>query len=336
VSAFFDIPDEPLYIFTPCFDNHDEIKSLFALFHCKQIQVHLIDELGRELMSYHAKISLTNTAKDRLLNRKLMPFSKPTARSMEDGMKKWFAARDTSDDVDAISVDFGKSLFSEDIMIINAIPEMFSYNGGAGFEMNMLIRDEPGSSQEKDIFQLLQRIFPPNQIFHGPLRVTDKEEICDVLVITDERILIIQAKDSPNTEAIMRKRLSKKRSITMGHLKKAIRQIKGAIGHIRSSASIQMIIGSERINIEILGRELVALIVVRELFDDQFSDYSQLLFELIEQTSVDCIALDYMELHMYTKFLHSEEAFFKAFYSVIDNALDLEQFPRLRFGLEGD
>jgi hypothetical protein len=335
VSAFFDIPDEPLCIFTPCFEDA-ETKSLIHALDRGEVQVHLVDEHGRQLLGYPAKISIPPVIRDRIKHRKLLQFSNPAARNMCDSMNKWFGLRDTADDAEAISVDFGTPLFPEDIAIMNLIPEMHSYHGGKGYEISMLDRKEPGSFQERDIVQLLQRIFLPEQIFLGPLRVTDEEEICDVLVITDDRVLVIQAKDSPNTEAIMRKKMVKKRSTIMRHLTKAIRQVSGAIGYIRSTSPLQMLVLGEEVFIDLAGRELVSLIVVRELFADQYSDYSPPILDLIESTEVACIPLDYMELHMYTKFLDDENAFFAAFYHVFENAIARGEFPRLRFGMAGE
>ena len=195
----------------------------------------------------------------------------------------------------------------------------------------MLEREEPGSFQERDIVELLQRIFPPEQIFLGPLRLTDREEICDVLVITDVRVLVIQAKDSPNIEAVMRKDISKKRSTIMRHLTKAIKQVKGAIGYIQASITLKMLISGEEVSIDLMGKEIVSLIVVRELFSDQYGEYSPPILDLVKKTEIACIPLDYMELHMYTMHLDDEDAFFAAFYQVFNNAIARGEFPRLRF-----
>ncbi len=335
MSAFFDNPDEPLCISTLCFEDA-ETASLKHALDGGEVEVHLVDEHGRQLLGYPAKISVPPLARDRLEHRKLLQFSKPAARDMHDGMFKWFGLRVSADDAEAISVDFGEPLFPEDIVIMNLNPAMHSYNGGQGFGNTMLERKEPGSFQERDIVQLLQRIFPPEQIFLGPLRVTDKEEICDVLIITDDRVLVIQAKDSPNIEAIMRKEMDKKRSTIMRHLTKAIRQVSGALGYIRSATPLQMLVLGEEVFIDLAGRELVSLIVVQELFGDQYSDYSPPILDLVERTKVACIPLDYMELHMYTMFLDDEDAFFAAFDQVFDNGIARGEFPRLRFGMAGE
>ena len=156
-----------------------------------------------------------------------------------------------------------------------------------------------------------------------------------MLVITNDRVLVVQAKDSPNTEAIMRKEMAKKRSMIMRHLTKAISQVGGALRYIRSATSLRMVVIGKEVFIDLADRELVSLIVVRELFVDQYSDYSPSILDLAKRTGVPCIPLEYMELHMYTKFLADEEAFFKAFYQVFDFGNTRGEFPRLRFGMAG-
>ena len=330
MSAFFDNPDEPLCIKTPCFEDV-ETTNLMQVLYSGSIEAHLVDELGRQLLGYPAKISIPSSTRDRLRHGKLLRFSTLALRDMLNGMEKWFGLRNSSDDAEAISIDFAESLFPENIAIIDMNPALHSYNGGKGFRITMLEREEPGSFQERDIVELLQRIFPPEQIFLGPLRLTDREEICDVLVITDVRVLVIQAKDSPNIEAVMRKDISKKRSTIMRHLTKAIKQVKGAIGYIQASITLKMLISGEEVSIDLMGKEIVSLIVVRELFSDQYGEYSPPILDLVKKTEIACIPLDYMELHMYTMHLDDEDAFFAAFYQVFNNAIARGEFPRLRF-----
>jgi len=66
--------------------------------------------------------------------------------------------------------------------------------------------------QEHDIVFLLQRIFWPDQIYLGPRRTTDQEEIADVVVITDRHVLLIQAKSSPNTEQVLHNTIIRKKA----------------------------------------------------------------------------------------------------------------------------
>jgi hypothetical protein len=201
----------------------------------------------------------------------------------------------------------------------------------------MLERDEPGRFQEEDIVQCLQMTFPASQIYLSPKRVYDGEEVCDILVMTDTRALIIQAKDSPNIERISRQKLSRKRASILGALSKAIEQIKGAIGYFRRQPDIvEIVVAGFTRSFDLRSRQLKSLIVVKELFCDQFRDYSMLLLGLVHEKGVDCIALEYPELFKYCAYLKDETGFFEAYDKVVTFAREHGEYPRLRLGVADD
>ena len=68
-----------------------------------------------------------------------------------------------------------------------------------------LEREEPGEFQEQEVARLLWRVFPWTSVIVNPVRVDTGRELCDILVTQPDSILIIQAKDSPNTEASLRR-----------------------------------------------------------------------------------------------------------------------------------
>lgn len=47
-------------------------------------------------------------------------------------------------------------------------PENHAYQGSHSFSFTHLHGEEPGPLQERDIVQLLSRIFPPDQIYLNP------------------------------------------------------------------------------------------------------------------------------------------------------------------------
>lgn len=74
------------------------------------------------------------------------------------------------------------------------------------------------------------------------------------------------------------------------------------------------------------------LIIVKELFDDQFDEYSQLLIRLCDDTNSLCVALDYPEFYQYCRHLENEIKFMNAYDTVIDHSIKHKLYPRLRFG----
>lgn len=329
VSAFFDDADEPLVIRTILFDEPD-FHSLKDALLTTELDVHMFDEHDRELLGYRACASMAPATRARLVESSLLPFEAAIAGPMMDDLTSRFSARTPCDDAEAIVIAFGEALFPDDMVFLDLRPAHHTFNGSERFSYSELVREAPGSLQEVDIVRLLQRTFSPDDIYLNPLRVRDKEEIADVIVITATRVLVIQAKDSPNTEQILSNTLVRKKATARKSLAKAIGQIKGAVNYIRSDTSLHMLIRCQELTISTENLQLTGLILLKEMFNDEYHEYSPPLLELAAEIQVPCIALDYGELNMYTAHLHNEEAFFNAYYRVFNVAQDRGEFPRLR------
>lgn len=333
VSAFFDDADEPLVLMTPLFDE-PEARALWQGLLNGSYDVHFFNELNQEMLGYTVEAGCTEATRQRLRQTKLLPFDFGVARSMMDTAGAFMGLRDASDDADAIDIDLREPIFPEDIFFLDMRPHLNDHQASKGYRHTTLEREEPGQLQELDIIGLLRRTFPSKQIYHGPLRVTDGEEIADVVVITDSRVLFIQAKDSPNTSEVLGNTMSRKKATSIKRLAKAARQAKGAIGYARSSdRGLVMKVGAEETTVSLEGRTLFSLLVVKELFNDMVAHSDPLLLELSNSTHVPCVALDYPELVQYTSHLADEAAFFEALHRVHDFAMENGTFPRLRFGL---
>jgi hypothetical protein len=329
VSAFFDDADEPLVLRTPLFEEID-VHNLRRMLLLDTLDVYLFDDNNRELLGYEADVHCASITQDRLVNARFLPFHLEAAQEADDQMVRWFGLRSTDDDSVAITVTFRKALIPDDIFLMDLIPQNHSYEGAPAFSHSQLIRDQPGGFQERDIVQLLHRIFLPEQIYLNPLRATDREEIADILVVTRLNVLFIQAKDSPNTENILRNSMERKKATTEKALAKAVNQVRGALRYARSMIPMKMIVGNKTVEVELNGLQTRALIVVKELFNDAYGSYTPPILSLSRETQVACVPLDYSELHMYTKHLHGEEAFFNALDRVFGHGVETGVFPRLR------
>lgn len=333
ITAFFDDSDEPLTIITPLF-LEDFSVDFFETVRAKKINVHFFDELSRERLAYNATVSTTDEQNMEMREVTLLKFSRPNARAMIDEIFHWFVQRITKDDEKAVNISLNKSIYSEDLYIQDLRPEMHSFNGSRGFSNTRLEIEEPGSYQEEDIIKCLLSVFPGCKIFHSPKRTYDKEEMCDILVVTDARVLVIQAKDTPNIGRISSQKLSRKRSNVLNAMRKAVSQVKGAIGYYRRRIeTLEFLIDDEHYSVDIKGLQLNALIIVKELFSDQFNEYSPLLLDLVRDKNVPCIALDYPELYQYCAQLQGEEPFFNIYDVVMEYAMKHDEYPRIRFGL---
>ena len=61
------------------------------------------------------------------------------------------------------------------------------------------------------------------------------KEFVDIMAVTPNNLLLIQAKDSPNTEETLRRPIERKISTIVRHLKKATSQLRGSISYVESN-----------------------------------------------------------------------------------------------------
>jgi hypothetical protein len=328
ISAFYDTEDEPLIIYTPVFQD-DVMEQLVKMLQGVTLDCHLFDEHSRELLGYACNVVVPEAARQRLKDTALLRFSLDSARIAINQMQLWFSLRTVDDDAQAIGIDFLESLMPEDIFIMDSRPDNHRFQGSPTVTISELERDEPGSFQEQDIARLLHKLFHAEQIFLNPKRTTDGEEIADLLVITDSEVVIVQAKDSPNIERIMRNSMARKKKTALGALTKAASQVKGALRYFRSISPLEMKVDGTVVKLDVDGLEIRSLIVVKELFNDEFDEYSPLLLDVYEETGVPCVALDYPELTSYVTGLSADE-FFEALDRVFSYGISTGMFPRLR------
>ncbi len=327
MSAFFENMSEALFIYSPLFDDPTN-PQLFEIIFSRTINVYFFDEHCRPLLGYTATVSFPPESEKMLKNATFLPLELSLVPEFSDKMLAWFEQSGPADDRDAISISFGKPLIPEDIFIQDSRHEKHSYHGTSSVSHTTLIREKPGAYQERDIVQLLQKIFKPEYIYLNPLKTTDRKEIVDVLVCTPTNILLIQAKDSPNTESILKNDLTRKKATALKNLKKAVKQTRGAMRYIRAKTHIDMILENKEYHLEIGNRKIRTLVIVKELFDDEFAKYSSELNLLID--SAPCIALAYTDFVDYTYRLADENSFFKTYDKVYDDGIHHGEFSCLR------
>jgi len=332
ISTFFDDADSPLTIWTHLTDD-EYCRSLISALFQGELAVHMFDEHDRELLGYSASVEVPLKSKMMLEHAKLYPLDHEVAHSLCECGLKWFGLRTAIDDLDAISIKFTRPFYEENRVVVDQRPEFFRFHGSKGFSKTTLIKEEPGLFQELDIILLLQKIFKPEEIYHAPLRHYDKEEIADVMVITETECILIQAKDSPNTELILANTLKRKELKAKSQLKEGCRQALGAIGYLKRTRPLKFYIEETLHTIDLERRNILSLIVVRELFNHDYDEYGDILFKLFEDTELPCIGIDYAELFQYTTYCSDANSFINAYFQVFDFALENGQYPRLRFGM---
>ena len=314
ISAFFDDHDEPLTISTLLFDE-EESHEIFRVLSSDSFDMFFFDEHNRELIGFRAENpdaacfrSLANTIR-------LVPGTLEIARQFHDDMMFWFGARSTADDSAALRINLFETQLADNL-----------------YQQSQT----PGEFNERDIEIGLHRVFSGDQIYRNPMRARDGREFVDVLVATEKTVLLIQAKDSPITEATLSRIIDRKEATTEAHVKKAAAQLKGSINHLRSGSSVQIMTDGQHWDVSIPDREVFGLVIVKELFDPERSACSGLVISVSEETNIPCLLLDYREFHELTFFRPTEESFVGTLREFFSAACEHGLFPRSRFGLVAD
>ncbi|MEN9862903.1 MAG: hypothetical protein RLZZ601_667 [Pseudomonadota bacterium] len=330
ITAFFDDSDEPLIIRSQLFAEDAATESLMATLRASEIDLHFFDEHSREMLAYRSKVLMPKPTALRLNSISLERFDGVNHGAVDDQMQRWFSQRTPVDDESAITVRLGEPLMPEEIVVLNSNAPNHFYRGSPSIILASLEREDPGAPQEHDIALLLGRIFLPEQIIRSPLKVTDNEEAADILVVTKKHLIIIQAKDSPNSANILNNTISRKKATAKKSLRKAVNQLAGTIRYARMQDPMTIVVDNKNLAFGVSGLQWRAIAVVKELFSDNFSEYSRLLLRLNEDTGVPSIALDYAELNMYTANLIDEASFITAIDKVFNHGINTGAFPRLR------
>lgn len=333
LTAFFDDPDSPLSLWSPMANEPNSTSTRSMLLGGK-LHVYMFDEHNREFLGYEATVSIPEETRTRFVRAQFISIDHVVGHEMHQAAMTWFGTRTSKDDDEAISIDFATPLYPEDIHLMDMDQDKYQFHGSKGFGSTQLVKEEPGQFQEIDIILLLQRIFTPDQIYYAPKRVNDGEEICDVMVISDSLCIVIQAKDSPNTELMLGNSLERKKKKAISQLEGGLKQVSGAISYMRRTQPLSMLIDDGELVVDLSGLKIVTLVVVRELFMDSYDVYSEKLFSHVDKVGIPCFALEYAELHNYTAFVDGEEGLFDAFRQVQQVADERGIYPRLRFGVK--
>ena len=311
VAAFFDDNDEPLAIQTPLF--HEEITRDFVLLLSSDaFYVHFFDEHNRELLGFRAENP--DAHRFRVLSNTIR-FASPTidrARQVLDVMRSRFGARSPSDDAAAFTIHLRERLFPDSL------------------EENV---ENPGDLNEPDIANALHRSFGSDNVFANPIRADNGREFVDVLVATDKFLLLVQAKDSPSDESALNRKLDRKKATAAHHVRRATRQLKGSINHLRSGDPIEISTEKKSREVSTSGRDVFGLVIVKELFDPERPICSPLVLTVFNDTGIPCLLLDNTEFQQLTFFRTTEESFVGTLKEIFSAACAHGVFPRSRFGL---
>jgi len=279
VTAFFDDADEPLVIRTPLFGDENASVETVALLMTDEIDVYFLDELGWERMSYRCTVEDPGSYFMTNEEIRLAPFSKTNSTAILNILGAWFGLRTPEDDARAIKIRLREELWPTDQVILDVREGPNEYVGSDGFVMSELERGaaRPGFHQERDIAALFRRFLASEQIILNPFKRGSDKEFADVVCGTGAHVLVIQAKDSPNTAQALARSIDRKRRTSESQLKDALSQVAGARRYMGSAEPVLLMCKDQDIDLYIAGREVIGLAVIKEIFPTQSAAIAEAL-----------------------------------------------------------
>jgi hypothetical protein len=276
------VEDEPLCIRTILpYEGKLTIRDVLASQH---FELYFFDDLTREMLNF----SIFNTDK-RIANLNFVP---QEARGRDDAkiiqnFNNWFSNRTDSDDKNAMTIKLKEVIYEPRIIMDLTHPNI-------GLITSELERTIAGKPQEQDIAIAFQNNLNC-VVYLNPEKQDSKKEICDVLISLDNKLIIVQAKDSPNIEATITSRsIERKIKSVQKHIVKASKQLKGAISYIQKQPTFSFICNDRKVELPLSSISLIGLIVVTELIDYGFD--SENVLKVSKETGVSCVLLEHSRL----------------------------------------
>ena len=330
VTAFFDDHDQPLVIKSLLCSDDDLLDAISRVLSQKEFDVYFFDEQNRELLGAKALNQDFERFVADIGKAQFSIFDQSNFLRQVRQLERGFAVRTQEDDRLAYSIAIGERLYPDDFVIVDARDEAYCFNGAdETISSTTLVRDgEPGPMQERDIATMMSRVFAPEQIYLNPYRSDTERELTDVLAVTEDIFLFVQAKDSPNTASALSRSIDRKRKTTQGHIDKASAQMRGALTYARNNDGISIQTSNGTLKLPLAGRQLVGLVVVRELFYDAYDEASAPVLDLVRSLEVPVILMDYSDCHVVTQRLRDPVRFINGLFDMLDVALENEKFPK--------
>jgi hypothetical protein len=329
VTAFFDDPDEPLTILSPQFAGDDLLKGIICLLSQTEFDIYFFDELNRELMGVSAQNADAGRFQAEMAAATFVPYDRAGAPAVLQRLIARFSIRTPEDDAKAFRITFGERLYPDNLLFMNLCDDAYQFQGSRqSLAITILEREEPGLFQERDIAVILGRLFDKQCIYLNPVRNDTGKELTDIMIITDTVMIFIQAKDSPNTEAALHRNIDRKRATIRSHIGKACKQLRGALSYAVKTGAVVIRTTCGVVDLPTRNRQLVGLVLVQEMFDDDYAGCSHLVLEVVRSLKLPAILLGYSDLHVMTQHLQTSSAFINGLHDMFDIAMEKNEFPK--------
>ena len=123
-----------------------------------------------------------------------------------------------------------------------------------------------------------------------------------------------------------------KRLTIQKQIVKATNQLRGGLTYAKETDGVVIEADAGPMSLPLGGRQLLGLIVVREMFDHDQQENSDPVFALVDDIKLPVMLVDYPGLHAVTTNLRTPASFLIALHDLFDMALEHGRFST--FGLE--
>ncbi|WP_163007846.1 hypothetical protein [Pseudomonas viridiflava] len=329
LTLIYDTPNEPLSLNNTFYDV-PESRELLELFSQEVFKVYGFDEHNREFFGYNARFGDIEKFRGIKETLKLAKYRSNIEQGFQNKINYYYQFAVQKKQDLTFSIDFTSAVYSEATHFFDMTRFIATPSNELKPIHYTLERKEAGEQQEQDILLLLEQIFTDGDAYLNPIRFENSEEFVDILIITETHALLVQAKDSPNTDLSLSTPVSRKKKTTIKHLKKAAKQLKGAINHAKKNNILKFKLDEKTIEVDLKGRELIGLAVVKEIFEEDLGEYTKILMEPFHATGAPCLALDYMELYEYSQHL-TPHTFFDLCFKLHSEGVKTGVIPRVKF-----
>jgi hypothetical protein len=291
--------------------------------------IYFFDEHDRELMGVRGRNAEAARFRAEMAAATFAPYDRASFLEVLRRLENRFSVRNDEDDTKAFTITLGERLYPDDFIFIDGRDEVYQFQGAdQSVAATSLEREEPGPFQERDIAVLLGRVFDSQCIYLNPTRDGTGKELTDVMVVTEAAMMFIQAKDSPNTEAALRRKIKRKRAAIRSHIDKACKQLRGALSYAEKTGAVVIRTSDGSATLPVGDRLLLGLVVVREMFDDDYAACSAPVLDVAQAVHLPAVLLDYSGLHIMAQNLQTPTRFINGLGKTFEIAIEKNQFPK--------
>jgi hypothetical protein len=346
VTAFYDNVDDPLIISTLFSSNDSLYDELKLIFKQKKFDIYFFNEQNLELFNARATFLDYERFLEQSRRRAELDFNdQEKVNSTLHEILKTFSNRAQYKKM-KFDIQLYRNGFIEDMLYLdlrksfNGMNKSFNNEHYIKLERDFDHMNTDGYIQEKEIALLLNRHFQDQNIYINPIRIDNHKkedrEFADILIDTDTSLIIIQAKDSPNNKSCLERSALRKNQTSYKHVLKASAQLEGALSYAKNNDFIQLKSDKTHFCIDTRSKEIIGLIVVKELFDDCYAKYSDPILRIIKNINMGIALFDYSQLHVITNNCKSSEDLIKCLKLNISVAIQNNLFPKNHYSKNFD